>query len=281
RPANSAFSTARAICANHGFHYSSRGRRRHGPCFDPGPVAAGGVINRRPMSSALEGQVPSPIQAYLSRLQARYRTLNDGAVATYIPELAKANAEWLGICVATTDGHLYEIGDTRQPFTIQSISKPFVYGLALEDCGREGVLAKIGVEPTGEAFNSISLAPVTGRPLNPMINAGAIAATSLIAGNSDGDKLERLLATLSAYAGRRLGLDHAVYASERDTGHRNRAISHLLRNFDIITADPEPGLNLYFQQCSVSVDCRDLALMAATLANGGVHPLTHERAIGV
>lgn len=169
--------------------------------------------------------------------------------------------------------------DTQQPFTIQSISKPFTYGLALEDRGRDAVLAKIGVEPTGDAFNSISLTPGTGSPLNPMINAGAIAAASLIAGHSPDDKLKRLLGVYSLYAGRQLSLDSAVYESERATGHRNRAIGHMLRNFDILSEDPEPTLNLYFCQCSVSVDCRDLSIMAATLANSGVNPLTGERAV--
>jgi glutaminase len=215
----------------------------------------------------------------LERLHARYAAVQEGEVATYIPELAKANPEWFGICLAMTDGRVYEVGDTRQRFTIQSISKPFTYGLALEDRGRNTILAKIGVEPTGDAFNSISLAPGTGCPLNPMINAGAIAAASLIAGHSPEDKLHRLLATFSMFAGRELSLDDTVYESERDTGHRNRAIGHMLRNFDIITEDPEPALNLYFQQCSISVDCRDLSIMAATLANGGINPITGERAI--
>src|SRR5262245_38485773 len=127
---------------------------------------------------------PLPIQTYLEGLHARFADLADGSVATYIPELAKADPRWFGIAIATTDGRTYEVGDTRQPFTIQSISKPFVYGLALEDQGRDAVLAKIGVEPTGDAFNSISLEPDTGRPLNPMINAGAITAASLVAGRS-------------------------------------------------------------------------------------------------
>lgn len=131
----------------------------------------------------------SPIQQYLQRLFEKYAQLEDGAVATYIPELSRANPNWFGIAVATTDGEVYEVGTSRQQFTIQSISKPFVYGLALEDRGRPEVLAKIGVEPTGDAFNSISLHPVTGCPLNPMINAGAIASTSLIAGNSPEDRL--------------------------------------------------------------------------------------------
>lgn len=221
----------------------------------------------------------SPIQSYLDRLHRTYAGLQEGAVATYIPELAKADPEWFGICVATTDGYLYEVGDAGVPFTIQSISKPFTYGLALEDVGRDGVLKKIGVEPTGDAFNSISLAPETGRPLNPMINAGAIASTSLVRGHSSEDKLQRLLSMMSAYAGRPLTLDHAVYESERVTGHRNRAIGHMLRNFDILSDDPGPALDLYFQQCSIAVTCRDLGVMAATLANGGTNPLTGERAV--
>lgn len=238
--------------------------------------SAGGHIADAPAAGT---PVVSPIHAYLDELRARYMALREGEVATYIPELAKADPEWFGICVATTDGDLYEVGDTRQLFTIQSISKPFVYGLALEDRGRAAVLAKIGTEPTGDAFNSISLAPGTGCPLNPMINAGAITAASLVAGHSADDKYERVRTAFSTYAGRSLTLDRAVFESERETGHRNRAIGHMLRNFDIITSDPEPALNLYFQQCSIAVDCRDLAVMAATLANGGVNPCTGERAV--
>src|SRR4051794_25638417 len=116
----------------------------------------------------------SPIYTHLRELHAELAGIDEGTVATYIPELAKADPNWFGICVVTTNGGVYEVGDSRQPFTLQSISKPFVYGLALEDRGRVEVLQKIGVEPTGDAFNSISLDPVTGRPRNPMINAGAI-----------------------------------------------------------------------------------------------------------
>jgi glutaminase len=224
-------------------------------------------------------RITSPIQDHLERLHAKHAGLSDGQVATYIPELAKADPRWFGICIATVDGHVYEVGDARQPFTIQSISKPFTYGLALEDCGLDVVLAKIGVEPTGDAFNSISLAPGTGCPLNPMINAGAIATTSLVAGRSEADRLERVRGVLALYAGHPLSIDRAVYESERTTGHRNRAIGHMLRNFGIMTEDPGPALDLYFQQCSVSVDCRDLGVMAATLANGGINPVTGERAL--
>ncbi|MEW6144684.1 MAG: glutaminase A [Thermodesulfobacteriota bacterium] len=224
-------------------------------------------------------RVKSPIQAYLERLHAKCSKLQDGQIATYIPELSKADPNWFGICIATTDGRVYEVGDTRQPFTIQSISKPFVYGIALEDRGINTVLGKIGVEPTGDAFNSISLAPESGCPFNPMINAGAIAATSLVVGDSSDDKMQRILRVFSTYAGRELSIDTTVYKSEKETGHRNRAIGHMLRNFNILNEDPDIALDLYFQQCSISVDARDLSLMAATLANGGVNPLTKDRAI--
>ncbi|HEY8121224.1 MAG TPA: glutaminase A [Myxococcota bacterium] len=222
----------------------------------------------------------SPIERYLSALHERYLALEDGAVATYIPELGKADPRSFGICVATIDGHVYEVGDARLPFTLQSISKPFVYGLALEDRGKAAVLERIGVEPTGEAFNEISLEAQSGRPRNPLINAGAITATSLVAGRSPADRWARILALFELYAGRGLALDEAVFASERETGHRNRAIGHMLRNFGILEEPPDAPLELYFRQCSIAVTCRDLALMAATLASGGVNPLTRQRALG-
>jgi glutaminase len=231
------------------------------------------------MNSQTTTPFTSPVLDYLQHVHRRYVELSDGRVATYIPELAKADPRWFGICLVTANGAIYEVGDARQPFTIQSISKPFVYGIALEDQGRAAVLEKVGVEPTGDAFNSISLDPGTGRPRNPMINAGAIAAAGLIQGKTQTARLKRLLDVFGLYAGRDLTLDEMVYASERDTGHRNRAIGHMLRNFDILTDDPITTVDLYFQQCSISVTCRDLAVMAATLANHGVNPLTGKQAI--
>src|SRR6266568_4266242 len=223
--------------------------------------------------------VASPIHDYLSDLRREVAKIRDGSVATYIPELARADPNWFGICVVTATGNVYEAGDSRQPFTIQSISKPFVYGMALEDHTRAEVLAKVGVEPTGDAFNAISLEPGTGRPRNPMINAGAIATAGMIAGKSAATRLQRILQSFSLYAGQELSLDQAVYRSESETGHRNRAIGHMLRNFNILTEPPEPVVDLYFKQCSVSVTCRDLGVMAATLANQGVNPLTRKQAI--
>lgn len=231
------------------------------------------------MKDIAEPQLASPIADFLQELYEKCAADNSGQVATYIPELAKANPDWFGICVVTANGAIYEVGETRQEFTIQSISKPFVYGLALEDNGRKATLERVGVEPTGDAFNSISLDPGTGRPRNPMINAGAIATAGLIAGKTPGSRFKRVLDTFSLFAGRELKLDEAVYNSESETGHRNRAIGHMLRNFDKLEGDPAPTTEIYFKQCSISVNCRDLGVMAATLANRGVNPLTGKPAL--
>jgi len=233
------------------------------------------------MSKAKSGRLAqtSPVLDYLSEVHRSFSGLREGEVATYIPELAKANPDWFGICLVTATGAVYEVGDTHQPFTIQSISKPFVYGLAVEDNGCSDVLKRIGTEPTGDAFNSISLEPRTGRPRNPMINAGAIATAGLVAGRTEAIRFERLLDCFGRYAGRELSLDEAVYRSESETGHRNRAIGYMLRNFDILNSDPRPVVELYFKQCSVAVTCRDLAVMAATLANRGINPLTGSQAL--
>lgn len=216
----------------------------------------------------------SPIEQYLRQVHGKFARLEDGEVAKYIPELGRANPEWFGIAIATVDGQVYEVGDSRIPFTIQSISKPLVYGLALETLGLKEVMARVGVEPSGEAFNSISLDPGTGRPLNPMINAGAIATTNMVPGVDRDARYRRLMDWIGSFAGRQLEMDESVYRSESETGHRNRAIAHLLRNFDVVQGDPEEPLDLYFRQCSISVTCRDLAVMASTLASGGVNPVT-------
>lgn len=223
--------------------------------------------------------IASPIQTYLEELYARYKPLRDGAVASYIPELAKADPNWFSICIVTIDGQVYKVGDYAQEFTIQSASKPFLYGLALEDHGREHVLTKVGVEPTGDAFNAIVLDEKSNRPYNPMVNAGAIAIANLIKGVDPADRLNRVLGLFRRYTGRSIHMDASVFVSERVTGHRNRAIAHLMRNFNMIEGNIDDTLDLYFQQCSLLVNCHDLAVMGATLANNGVNPLTGERAV--
>lgn len=222
---------------------------------------------------------PSPIQRILECLHRELKENHQGEVATYIPELGKADPEWFGICLVTADGKVYQVGDTDQTFTIQSMSKPFIYGAALESKGQDRVLEKVWMEPSGEAFNAISLRPGTGKPDNPMIHAGAITSTSLIDGRTAKEKFRRILKTLGQYAGRTLTLDQSVYQSESSTGHRNIGIGYMLRNFGILEESPHASLEAYFMQCAVSVTCRDLGIMAATLANGGENPLTGVRAV--
>lgn len=197
-------------------------------------------------------------------------------MADYIPELAKANPEDFGIVLATADGRVYAVGDWEKTFTIQSISKPFMYGLALSLLSPSFMEKKVGVEPSGDAFNAISLDPRTGIPRNPMINAGAIATAAQVWRHDPGRAEALTLEFFSSLAGRPLAVNESVYESERASGHRNRAISHLLRNAAVIEEEPEPGLDLYFRQCSIGVTCRDLAVMAATLACQGRNPLTQD-----
>jgi glutaminase len=214
------------------------------------------------------------LQRTIEELHARYQPLSDGQVASYIPELQKANPDDFGICIATADGAVFETGDCDRPFTIQSVSKPFTFGMAVEDFGADAVAKYVGVEPSGDVFNSIQLQSYSNRPHNPMINAGAITVTALLHARYGEATLDRVLARFSDAAGRELQIDEAVYESERRTGHRNRAIAHLLLNFGLVHDAAEHALDVYFRQCSILVTCRDLAMMGATLANMGRHPLT-------
>ncbi|WP_225938640.1 glutaminase A [Kovacikia minuta] len=235
--------------------------------------------DRKTLENVSESEMPA-IQAILQELYLKYQPLSEGKLASYIPELAKANPDWFGICIATVDGQIYEVGNSDQLFTIQSISKVFVYGMALEEHGREALLTKVGVEPTGDPFDSIiRLDDYSKRPENPMVNAGAIATTSLIKGNNPTDRLNYLLDMFRHYTGHDMFIDMSVFVSERTTGHRNRAMAHLMRHFGMIDEKIDDALDLYFQQCSVMVNCHDLAVMAATLANRGVNPCTGKRAV--
>lgn len=221
----------------------------------------------------------APIAAYLQALHTQLAGIGAGELASYIPELTKANPAWLGISIVTMDGVAYTTGDADQLFTIQSISKPFVYGMALADRGQPFMAEKVGVEPSGDAFNSISLHPQTGAPLNPMINAGAIATTSLVGGRTTAEQWTRIESAIATFVGHPVTVDESVYRSESATGHRNRAIAWMLKNFGIIEGEPMDSLENYFRQCAIQVSCRDLAYMAATLANAGVHPTTGQRAL--
>lgn len=210
-----------------------------------------------------------PLRRFLSDCYEQFRSDNSGAVADYIPELKRADPAHFGISLVTIDGHIYEVGDSAVPFTIQSVSKAFVFALALEMVGEARVSATIGVEPSGEAFNSIRLTN-NNRPFNPMVNAGAIACSGLIYEVDGKGAFEHIRAKLSQFAGRELGVDDAVHASETATGNRNRAIAWLLRNYAVLPDDVDAVLDVYFRQCAILVTARDLAVMAATLANRGI-----------
>ncbi|MFJ2634977.1 glutaminase A [Streptomyces sp. NPDC087422] len=215
----------------------------------------------------------------LAEVHRRLLPLRDGEVASYIPQLALADPDDFGIALVSMGGHRYEAGRSRTEFTVQSVSKPFVHALALSELGLDEMTRWVGNEPSGDAFNAISLEHGTGRPANPMINAGAIATTNLVPAASPGERSARILDALSAFAGRRLTVDEDVYRSEAATGDRNRALAYLMHAAGSLRTDPVEAAEVYFRQCSVLVNTVDLAVMAGTLANGGVNPVTRERVV--
>jgi glutaminase len=213
-----------------------------------------------------------PFEAQLNDIFDEISQITTGDVATYIPALSTADPNWFGVSVVTVDGHRYDIGDVEQPFTMQSVSKPFAFAMALEKHGLESVLERVGVEPSGDPFNAIEVDVASRRPHNPMVNTGAILTTSLLAADT-------VDASFARFAGRALAPDNEVWKSERNSGDRNRGIAYLMRSFGMLGADVEATLDAYFRQCSLLVDTRDLAAMGATLANGGVNPVTGEQAV--
>ncbi|ALJ21216.1 glutaminase A [Microbacterium sp. No. 7] len=221
----------------------------------------------------------NPVSRAFARVLADVRAGDHpGRLADYIPELAKADPDAFALSAASVSGHTYAAGDSTVPFTIQSISKAFVYALALAEHGVAAVTARVGVEPSGEAFNAISF-DAQGRPANPMINAGAIVTTSLIAGATADERFERIRRGLSAFAGRELRCDEAVAASESATGDRNRALAMLARSSGALDGTVDDAVEAYFRQCALLVDTTDLAVMGATLANDGVNPVTDRRIV--
>jgi glutaminase len=234
----------------------------------------------RPLLSDSVGwsQVKPPLLRFLTDCHAQFSTETGGAVADYIPELSKADPDHFGISLATIDGHVYEVGDTRIPFTIQSISKAFVFALALDTLGAARVESAIGVEPSGDPFNSIRL-NADNHPFNPMINSGAIACSGLIHEEKGDGAFEYIRQALGRFAGRDLSVDGAVFASETATGDRNRAIAYLLRNSSVIKDNVDAVLQVYFRQCSILTTARDIAVMAATIANRGKNPVTGEQVV--
>lgn len=228
------------------------------------------------------------VEQRLEELYQRHLSLQDDTIVRYYkpgigyytPEIAEAEQKLFAICLATTDGEVYHAGDYDRPFALQSISKVFVYGLALEAHGRDHVLERVGVEPSGDAFHSIVFDERNNRPYNPMVNAGALVTTDLVEGGDTAEQFKLILDTLRRYAGNEtLKVDESTFASELRSADRNRATAYLMRSYGMISQDVEENLALYLRQCSVCVTTRDLAVMAATLANGGVNPTTGEQVL--
>ncbi|MEB3317902.1 MAG: glutaminase A [Cyanobacteriota bacterium] len=228
------------------------------------------------------GRLPTEevVRELVTEAHRRFAPVAEGTVARYIPALAEANPNHFGLCVATPNGLIIEAGEARQAFTIQSLSKPFLFALIGAAIGEDVAREKLGVNSTGLPFNSVLAVERTEEGLsNPMVNAGAIAATSLAPGDTAAEKWAFILEGFSRFAGRPLAIDPVVFASELETNKRNLGIATLLEEQERIWFPPEATTELYTRQCALSVTTRDLALMATTLANGGRQPLTGEQVI--
>jgi glutaminase len=220
------------------------------------------------------------VQMLISEAKARFSASDQGKVADYIPALAQVPADLFGLCIVGVNGAVHAAGDTEVEFSIQSVSKPFVFALICQAIGEDEARNKLGVNSTGLPFNSVvGVERINEGTSNPMVNAGAIAATSLAPGDTAEQKWQFIQENLSRFAGRSLSLNHEVYESEAATNQRNKGIARILESYDRIFFDPLEATDIYTKQCSLNVTARDLAVMAATLANGGVNPLTQERII--
>ena len=235
-----------------------------------------------PVAPSALAQNASPVAPRREQLEAsvreayeKFRSDTNGKNADYIPYLAKVDSELFGIAVVTTDNQIFTLGDVKYSFSIQSISKVYTLALAMEELGADKVFERIGSEPTGRAFNSVpAVVEMPTHTGNPLVNAGAIATTSLIAGQNADEKWNKILAFYSKVAGEKLSLIDEVYKSEAATNTGNKALAMLLAKYERIYADPFESVDIYTKQCSVGVNAAQLARMGATLANHGVNPAT-------
>jgi glutaminase len=233
-------------------------------------------------SSVSTGHLPPPerVETLVGEAYEHFKAIDAGKVAEYIPALAKVPRELFGLCVVEVNGAVHTAGDTDYEFSIQSVSKPFVFALICQAIGEDEAREKLGVNSTGLPFNSvIAMERIHEGTSNPMVNAGAIAATSLAPGETAEAKWQFVQEGLSRFAGKTLTLNDEVYQSEAATNRRNQGIAKLLNAYDRIFFDPLQATDVYTKQCSLNVTAKDLATMASTLANGGVNPLTKERII--
>ena len=238
------------------------------------------------LTSGISAQAPSEqaINAALNTAYNKYKTLKEGKNADYIPALAKVDPEIYGIALVTTSGKVYTVGDVKSQVSIQSISKPFTLAKVIEEEGPEFIEKTIGVDATGMRFNSIvsveySQKALGGPEMNSLVNPGAIATTSMLKGGTRGEVWRNLLGFYSDFAGRPLTVDEEVFKSEAETNQRNQAIGALMYAYGYIKSNPGQATDIYTEQCAVSVNAKDLAMMAATLANGGKNPATGKQAM--
>jgi glutaminase len=220
------------------------------------------------------------VQSLVAEAFDRFKDNREGQNAAVYPALQRVASELFGVCVVANDGSTYSAGDVEQDFTIMSVSKPFIFALVCQTLGPRRMRELVGVNATGKAFNSLAAIEEgdDGRT-NPMVNSGAIATTSLVPGETATEKWSFIQEGLSAFAGRELQLNDEVYQSASETNHRNQGIARLLSSYRRLYADGATAVDLYTKQCSLNVTARDLAVMGATLADGGVHPLTRKRVV--
>jgi glutaminase len=217
-------------------------------------------------------------QRVVDNAYSKFKDVKEGANADYIPFLATVPSDMFGVVIITREGDIYSAGELDYEFSIQSVSKPFTAAYVMQHQGPKAVREKIGIEPTGLAFNSkLALEIYPSRSVNPMVNAGAIAAVSLIKASSEEDRWEKVLNNMNDYAGRDLKVLEEVYNSEYASSSSNRGIANLLYSYERLYSDPEEALRVYTKQCSVGINTKDLAMMGATLANEGVNPVTGKR----
>ena len=240
-------------------------------------TALGSLLAIPPAGSA---QTKAEVDAALAAAHAKYKGLTEGKNADYIPALAKVPSDLFGIALVTTDGQVYTAGDVEQLFSIQSISKVFTLAAVMQESGDEVVEDGVGVDATGQVFNSIvAVEKDKGHEMNALVNPGAIAMTSMVKGANADEVWAKIIGTYSEFAGRQLAVNQEVYKSESDTNQRNQAIGMLMFAYGLIKENPAQATDLYTRQCSVNVNAKDLAVMAATLANGGTNPVTKKKVI--
>jgi glutaminase len=245
-------------------------------------MAHPGVDGDRVRPIVSTGRLPrvDVVRSLLEEAHERFRAIDDGTVAGYIPALADVPPDLFGACIVGAAGDTVAVGDAEHPFSLQSVSKPFVFALVCQAIGPVEARRRLGVNNTGLPFNSVMAIELNDdRTMNPMVNAGAIATTSLVPGATADDKWHHIRDGLSRFAGRSLEIDTTVYESEAATNLRNRGIAHLLESYERLYFDPDEATDVYTKQCSLVVTARDLAVMGATLADGGVNPLTGVRVL--